>query len=177
MGAQWCGDPLLGEGSLSVARRGQQNLVQERQFLGANDTGELRRGTLRVSKGNADSFDNSKILTDTIHGITKPAIRIDMVMALLIEGQIADDESLDDLRAEGGVKRISANIYDEARKALKAYLEQVIQKCVIYVEHRNAKTVTIYDVIHSLRQSGRPIYGFDPDSFNPKKPTPPLRIR
>ncbi|KAF4987050.1 hypothetical protein FDECE_15628 [Fusarium decemcellulare] len=128
-----------------------------RQFLGANGTGELRRETLRASKGNADSFDNSKILTDTIHGITKPAIRR--------------------LARRGGVKRISANIYDEARKALKAYLEQVIQKCVIYVEHRNAKTVTIYDVIHSLRQSGRPIYGFDPDSFNPKKPAPPLRIR
>ncbi|KAF4977445.1 hypothetical protein FZEAL_6009 [Fusarium zealandicum] len=87
-----------------------------------------------------------KILRDTIHGITKPAIRR--------------------LARRGGVKRISAHIYDEARNALKAYLERVLGDCVIYVEYRNAKTVTVHDVIHSLRRVGRPIYGFDPDTNN-----------
>lgn len=82
-----------------------------------------------------------KILRDNINGITKPAIRR--------------------LARRGGVKRISAAIYDEARLALKVRLEQIIRDCVTYTEYRNAKTVTINDVLHSLRRQGRPLYGFD----------------
>ncbi|KAF5554514.1 histone H4 [Fusarium mexicanum] len=94
-----------------------------------------------------------KILRDSITGVTKPAIRR--------------------LARRGGVKRISAGTYDEVRAALKARLEQILQMCVIYVEYRNAKTVTVHDVIHSLSHFGRPIYGFDPDTYDgqnkPKK--------
>ncbi|KAI9902792.1 hypothetical protein N3K66_002144 [Trichothecium roseum] len=86
-----------------------------------------------------------KILKDTIQGITKPAIRR--------------------LARRGGVKRISAMIYTDARAALKAYLENVIQKAVLYVEHAGRKTVTIHDVIFALRGIGRPIYGFDPETI------------
>ncbi|KAI1095748.1 histone-fold-containing protein [Rostrohypoxylon terebratum] len=82
-----------------------------------------------------------KILRDNIQGITKPAIRR--------------------LARRGGVKRISAQIYDEVRVALRARLENIIKDCVIYTEYRQAKTVTINDVLHALRRIGRPIYGFD----------------
>jgi histone H4 len=54
---------------------------------------------------------------------------------------------------------------------------------VTYVEYRKAKTVTVHDVsilfpdlsrfmlmirqvIHSLSRLGRPIYGFDPDTYS-----------
>ncbi|RGP77575.1 histone h4 [Fusarium longipes] len=90
-----------------------------------------------------------KILRDNIHGITKPAIRR--------------------LARRGGVKRISAGIYDEIRGALKSRLEMILQDCVIYVEYRQAKTVTVHDVIHSLSRIGRPLWGFDPDTYNPNK--------
>ncbi|KIE02168.1 Histone-fold protein, partial [Metarhizium majus ARSEF 297] len=80
-----------------------------------------------------------KILRDTINGITKPAIRRR-------------------LARRGGVKRISADIYDECRRVLRLKLEEILRICVVYVEHRQAKTVT---VIFALRQIGRPIYGFD----------------
>jgi histone H4 len=90
-----------------------------------------------------------KVLRDTIHGVTKPAIRR--------------------LARRGGVKRISATIYDDIRAALKARLESILQDCVIYVEYRNAKTVTVHDVIHSLSRMGRPLWGFDPDTYSPKK--------
>ncbi|KAM0239316.1 hypothetical protein ACHAPO_003287 [Fusarium lateritium] len=90
-----------------------------------------------------------KVLRDCIHGITKPAIRR--------------------LARRGGVKRISATIYDDIRVALKARLESILQDCVIYVEYRNAKTVTVHDVIHSLSRMGRPLWGFDPDTYSPKK--------
>ncbi|KAI1813694.1 histone-fold-containing protein [Poronia punctata] len=82
-----------------------------------------------------------KILRDNIQGITKPAIRR--------------------LARRGGVKRISASVYEEARTALRARLEQILRDCVVYCEYRNAKTITINDVLHSLRRLGRPIYGFD----------------
>lgn len=82
-----------------------------------------------------------KILRDTIHGITKPAIRR--------------------LARRGGVKRISATIYEEARTALKERLEAVLRLCVTYVEYRGAQTVTVDDVVHALKRFGRPIYGFE----------------
>ncbi|RCI09688.1 hypothetical protein L249_3833 [Ophiocordyceps polyrhachis-furcata BCC 54312] len=90
-----------------------------------------------------------KIARDTIKGITRPDIRR--------------------LARRGGVKRISANIYDEVRQALKSHLETILQSCVIYVEHRNAKTITTLDVIHSLSRLGRPVYGFDPATYEPSK--------
>ncbi|KAG5999946.1 hypothetical protein E4U21_006098 [Claviceps maximensis] len=67
------------------------------------------------------------------------------------------------LARRGGVKRISANIYEETRTALKERLEAVLRRCVIFVEYRQAKTVTVEDVIYALRQFGKPIYGFDYD--------------
>lgn len=82
-----------------------------------------------------------KILRDNIQGITKPAIRR--------------------LARRGGVKRISAQIYDEIRVALRARLEQTIRDCVTYTEYRKAKTVTVNDVLHSLNRLGRPVWGFD----------------
>ncbi|KAH8808942.1 histone-fold-containing protein [Xylogone sp. PMI_703] len=82
-----------------------------------------------------------KIIKDNIQGITKGDIRR--------------------LARRGGVKRISASIYQEARLCIKSYLEQVIHDCVVYVEHGNRKTVTVTDVIFALRRIGRPIYGFD----------------
>jgi len=81
-----------------------------------------------------------KLSRDTIHGITKSDIRR--------------------LARRGGIKRISEGIYDEARGALKDYLTKILRDCVTYCEHSNRKTVTVYDVIHSLQRIGKPIYGF-----------------
>ncbi|KAL2258425.1 hypothetical protein VTK26DRAFT_8276 [Humicola hyalothermophila] len=86
-----------------------------------------------------------KIIKDTIKGITKPAIRR--------------------LARRGGVKRISATIYDEARLAIKERLTMIVRDCVTFTEYRNAKTVTINDVLFALRRIGKPIYGFDPETW------------
>ncbi|OTB08237.1 hypothetical protein M426DRAFT_317357 [Hypoxylon sp. CI-4A] len=82
-----------------------------------------------------------KILRDNVQGVTKPDIRR--------------------LARRGGVKRISGQIYDEVRAALKGRLEEIIRDCVIYTEYRQRKTVTVGDVLHALKRLGRPIYGFD----------------
>jgi len=82
-----------------------------------------------------------KIVKETIRGITKGDIRR--------------------LARRGGVKRISASIYDEMRAAMKAHLEMILHDCCIFLDHASRKTVTVTDVIFALKRIGRPIYGFD----------------
>ncbi|KAH7149922.1 histone H4 [Dactylonectria estremocensis] len=108
-------------------------------------------GKTVLGSGKGGSKRHRKILRDNIMGITKPAIRR--------------------LARRGGVKRISAGIYEDIRAALKDRLEMILRDCATYVEYRRAKTITIHDVIHSLRRIGRPIYGFDPDTYDARKKT------
>jgi len=84
-----------------------------------------------------DSKKNSK---EVILGITKPAIRR--------------------LARRGGVKRISALIYDETRNVLRSFLENVVRDSVTYTEHARRKTVTAMDVVYALKRQGRTLYGF-----------------
>ena len=97
------------------------------------------KGGKGLGKGGAKR--HRKVLRDTISGITKPDIR----------------------RAcrRGGVKRISALIYEEVRGVLKVFLENVIRDAVTYTEHAKRKTVTVGDVIFALKRQGRTLYGFD----------------
>ena len=77
----------------------------------------------------------------------------------------------------GGVKRISAMIYEETRGVLKSFLESVIRDAVTYTEvccsfqlasqqkltlkqHAKRKTVTSLDVVYALKRQGRTLYGF-----------------
>ena len=77
---------------------------------------------------------------NVILGITKPAIRR--------------------LARRGGVKRISADIYEESRTVLRHFLEGVVRDAVTYTEHARRKTVTAMDVVYALKRQGRTIYGF-----------------
>ena len=81
-----------------------------------------------------------KSTKEVILGITKPAIRR--------------------LARRGGVKRISALIYDETRNVLRVFLENVVRDAVTYTEHARRKTVTAMDVVYALKRQGRSLYGF-----------------
>ena len=81
-----------------------------------------------------------KIIRDNIYGISKPAIRR--------------------LARRGGVKRISSLIYEEVRGVLKVFLEHLIHDATTYAEHSRRKTVTVLDVVYSLKRQGRTLYGF-----------------
>ena len=96
------------------------------------------KGGKGLGKGRAKR--HRKILRDNIQGITKPAIRR--------------------LARRGGVKRISAMIYEETRGVLKTFLEGVIRDAVTYTEHAKRKTVTSLDVVYALKRQGRTLYGF-----------------
>ncbi|KAH7417905.1 histone-fold-containing protein [Cadophora sp. MPI-SDFR-AT-0126] len=87
-----------------------------------------------------------KVVRDTIQGVTKGDIRR--------------------LARRGGVKRISGGIYDEVRTQLKKRLEDILRVTVTVVEYQNRKTVTVMDVVFALKRLGRPIYGFDTDTYD-----------
>jgi len=77
---------------------------------------------------------------DALGAITKPAIKR--------------------LARRGGVKRISSGIYDEARNALKTFLESIIKDSAIYAAHSKRKTIFVMDVIYALKRQNRTLYGF-----------------
>ena len=96
------------------------------------------KGAKGFGKVGAKRF--KKSTKDVVLGITKPAIRR--------------------LARRGGVKRISALIYEETRSVLRSFLEAVVKDAVTYTEHARRKTVTAMDVVYSLKRQGRSIYGF-----------------
>ncbi|KAH8795673.1 putative histone H4 [Hyaloscypha finlandica] len=102
---------------------------------------EARRGPSSRGVGMKGAKRMRKIPRDCIQGITKSDIRR--------------------LARRGGVKRISATIYDETRYALKKHLEDILKDVIAITEHSGRKTITVTDVIFALRRLGRPIYGFD----------------
>lgn len=98
------------------------------------------KGTGAKGLGKTGAKRHQKVTRDSIQGITKPAIRR--------------------LARRGGVKRISATIYEETRTVLKLFLENLIRDAVTYTEHGKRKTVTALDVVFSLKKAGRTLYGF-----------------
>jgi len=111
-------------------------------------TAAARKGVARVTRRN-----RRKLERDTIKGITKGDIRR--------------------LARRGGVKRISGAIYDDIRHCLVTYLREVLKNCAIFTEHAQRRTITVVDVIFALKRQGRPIYGFDPESYDSRKTNKP----
>ncbi|KAK1812800.1 hypothetical protein LTR12_012827 [Friedmanniomyces endolithicus] len=74
--------------------------------------------------------------------------------------QLASKAARKSAPSTGGVKRISAMIYEETRGVLKTFLEGVIRDAVTYTEPSKRKTVTSLDVVYALKRQGRTLYGF-----------------
>ena len=106
----------------------------------AKGKGKSGAGGKGYGKVGAKRHAAKKQIRETIMGVTKPAIRR--------------------LARRGGVKRISALIYDEARNVLKNFLEGVVKDSVTYTEHAKRKTVTALDVVYALKRQGKTLYGF-----------------
>ena len=97
--------------------------------------------TGKLAMGAAPARRHQQSVTkDVIKGITKPAIRR--------------------LARRGGVKRISALVYDETRAVFRTFLENVVRDSITYTEHAKRKTVTALDVVYALKRQGRTLYGF-----------------
>jgi histone H4 len=118
------------------AKSGQLNMKGHdgRQSLSKRLT-HNGRGKSGKGLGSQGARCHRRISRDTIEGITKPSIRR--------------------LARRGGVKRISATVYEETRSVLKTFLEGVIRDAVAYTEHAQRKTVTSLDIVHALKRQGR----------------------
>ncbi|KAK8080638.1 histone H4 [Apiospora hydei] len=111
--------------------------------------GKGSKGLGQSLSGKSGAKRHRNVLRDNINGITKPDIRR--------------------LARRGGVKRISAHVYQETRSALRAYVEMVLRDATTYCEYRRAKTITLNDILHALRRHGRPVWGFEHDYQYGKK--------
>ncbi|KAE8215989.1 hypothetical protein CF319_g8963 [Tilletia indica] len=60
----------------------------------------------------------------------------------------------------GGVKRISAGVYDEARSVVHGFLTRLIADSIAYSDHAKRNTITSLDVIYALKRQGRTLYGY-----------------
>ena len=63
------------------------------------------------------------------------------------------------LARRGGVVRISNSAYQEVREVLRTFLHRIMHTAIIYAEYGRRKTVTVHDVIHSLKREGRTLFG------------------
>ena len=90
--------------------------------------GKSRKGIGKISTQGHPRKPNKA----SIEGITKPAIRR--------------------LARRGGVKRISSFLYDDSRYALKSFLDNVVRDAITYTIHARRKTVTVMDVVYSLKR-------------------------
>jgi histone H4 len=61
----------------------------------------------------------------------------------------------------GGVKRLSKLVYNDMRDELRNFLQRTIRTAVTYTEHSYRKSVSALDIVHSLKQQGNTLYGFD----------------
>jgi len=62
--------------------------------------------------------------------------------------------SLRRLARRAGVKRINAGVYDEAPAALKSWLSKMIRDACVYAEYSRRFTVTLNDILLSLKRNG-----------------------
>ncbi|GAB7325850.1 hypothetical protein MBLNU13_g09921t1 [Cladosporium sp. NU13] len=93
-----------------------------------------------LGMGHSGAKRHRKILRDNISGISKADIRR--------------------LARRGGVKRISATIYEEVRAELKHFLKKIMDDIAAIVEMCRRKTICTTDVVWALNRQGHTLYGF-----------------
>ena len=59
------------------------------------------------------------------------------------------------LARRAGVKRLSGGVYDEAPRAMRTWLTEIIGDVVTLADHAQRKTVIINDVLLALKRNGR----------------------
>ncbi|KAK1656759.1 histone-fold-containing protein [Colletotrichum godetiae] len=52
------------------------------------------------------------------------------------------------------------DVYDEARAAMKSFLENIIRSAVMYCDHANRRTITSLDIVHAVKLHKRVLYGY-----------------
>nr|CUT18459.1 mgH4 [Lilium davidii var. unicolor] len=69
------------------------------------------------------------------------------------------------LAQRGGVKRIAAEIYEEARVFIKVFLQRILKDTITYTNQSGRKTVMPMDVVLALKRRNRRIYGYASEQY------------
>jgi histone H4 len=102
---------------------------------------------------------SSKTVAKSGHGKGKGgAKRHRKMVKPAIEGM--SNNEIRRLARRAGVKRIGGGVYESVRKMTQNFLDDVLFKTLIHVEHRQAKTVTPHDVVAGFKCMGGTVYGF-----------------
>ncbi|KAK8106299.1 Histone-fold [Apiospora kogelbergensis] len=117
--------------------------------------GKGSKGLGQSLSGKSGAKRHRKVLRDNINGINTHTD--------ILSSCAAAKPDIRRLARRGGVKRISAHVYQETRGALRSYVEMVLRDATTYCEYRKAKTITLNDILHALRRHGRPVWGFEHD--------------
>ncbi|RYO45417.1 hypothetical protein AA0113_g10440 [Alternaria arborescens] len=67
---------------------------------------------------------------------------------------------------KGGLKRHIKTTYDDIRQALKERLHRILKDVCAILDSSGRQTVTVTDIVFTLRRLGNPIYGFEPAFLN-----------
>lgn len=102
--------------------------------------GKGKPGRRSVGTGKGGAKRHRRVMHNSLSGISKGDVRR--------------------LARRGGVKRISSLIYEDVRGALRSFLEVVIRDSILFTEYGRRATVTVKDVLFSLKRNGRTLYGF-----------------
>ncbi|GAB4821183.1 hypothetical protein N2152v2_008229 [Parachlorella kessleri] len=93
-----------------------------------------------------------KMLKDSIHSaLSKPAVKR--------------------LARRAGVKRISGGVVEEVQSVLRSWLSIVVPRATTYAEHARRMTVTLNDMLLSLKASGITLWGFSERAYKRRKVT------
>lgn len=98
----------------------------------------IRDSRFATSKVGAKGFTKRRLFSLKVNRITKGDIRR--------------------LARRGGVKRISSMVYEETQAVLKSFLRNVLHDATTLTDHCRRKTVTVSDVVYSLKRQGRTLY-------------------
>merc|ERR1719502_154827 len=64
------------------------------------------------------------------------------------------------LARKGGVKRISSDVYGEARQTIKGFVQHLTKTALVYTAAAKRKTCYPMDVVMAMKREGRSLYGF-----------------
>nr|CAH04403.1 histone H4 [Euplotes vannus] len=70
------------------------------------------------------------------------------------------DGAMKRLARRGGIKRISADVYEELRKIYIVFLEKLVEDSYSYADCAKRKTIIPLDVVYALKRQGRNLYGY-----------------
>ncbi|KAF8143260.1 hypothetical protein K438DRAFT_1994072 [Mycena galopus ATCC 62051] len=64
------------------------------------------------------------------------------------------------LARRAGVKRLGGLMYEETRGQLILYMQDLMRDVVLHTTHDYRTTISANDIVHTLRRSGKDLYGF-----------------